>query len=347
VSRRLAYLISLVVALVLFAGCGSGGSSNGAGSPSGSGTSRSSGGGVGKLIITKPEGLVEYNIADASEKKLITPETPNTFVLDPALSADGTQLAYIVQPPPKVENNKYDAGSDVWVANRDGTGARQLLAHTVANQLIRFPRWLDAKTVLAVIQHIETANAQTNVVYTLERIDVTTGTHSEIMRNVLSFDVAPDGKKFAYAKIAPQLGETLNGANIDGSGDAVLVGLEQNLSPFNFPRYSPDGSKIAVASADQTGARAPVELVAAHPAGHASAAFDGLPEDIWTVDAAGGTAVRVANIKEDLPSLTWSGDGKHIYVVGSLALYDVNVTSGAVNQIGPGSFHAQIVWAPS
>ena len=61
---------------------------------------------------------------------------------------------------------------------------------------------------------------------------------------------------------------------------------------------------------------------------------------------AGGTPKRVADLKEDLPALTWSGDGKHLYVLGASALYDVNVASGAVTKLGPGSFHGQLVWAP-
>jgi hypothetical protein len=62
--------------------------------------------------------------------------------------------------------------------------------------------------------------------------------------------------------------------------------------------------------------------------------------------ATGGTPRRVADIKEDLPALTWSGDGKHIYVIGVNALYDVDLTSGAVDKIGPGSFHGQLIWTP-
>ena len=33
--------------------------------------------------------------------------------------------------------------------------------------------------------------------------------------------------------------------------------------------------------------------------------------------SAGGRPVRVADLKEDLPALTWGGDGKHLYVLGA------------------------------
>jgi hypothetical protein len=56
--------------------------------------------------------------------------------------------------------------------------------------------------------------------------------------------------------------------------------------------------------------------------------------------------VLVADLKEDVPALTWNGDGTHIYVLGSRALFDVNMENGAVDEIAPGAFHGQIDWAP-
>ena len=129
----------------------------------------------------------------------------------------------------------------------------------------------------------------------------------------------------------------------------TLIGASENLAPFNGPRYSPDGKKIAFSSADQTGARgASPEYVSVAPAGAAGGpVLDGLPEDIWAMDATGGRPVRVADLKEDLPALTWSGDGKHIYVVGSAGLYDVRIDTGAVDRLGEGTFHGQVVWIGS
>jgi len=33
-------------------------------------------------------------------------------------------------------------------------------------------------------------------------------------------------------------------------------------------------------------------------------------------------------------------------VLGASALYDVNLVNGAVAELGEGSFHGQLVWAP-
>ncbi|MDP9235828.1 MAG: hypothetical protein M3P30_00265 [Chloroflexota bacterium] len=339
-------------ALLLLGACGGGTSSAGITPATGTSTDRpatraagGSSGGSGFLIITEPDGLAQYDIKSGSLKPLITPSEPNAYMLDPAVSADNASIAYVVQPPPVVNGTKYDAGSDLWVANRDGSGQHAVFTHDTPNQLVRFPQWEDAGHILAVVQEIGTANGITSVTYTMERIDISNGQRSKLVENVLALGVSADGKRAVYAKLAPQTGETLNASDVGVSASTVLVGLDQNLSPFNSPRYSPDGKTIAFASADQTGARADIRYVSAAPASDGAAALDGLPEDIWTIDAAGGTAQRVAELKEDLPALAWSGDGKHLYVVGAAGLYDVNLTNGAKTRLGDGSFHAQIAWA--
>ena len=304
-------------------------------------------GGAGSLIITEPEGLSEYDIGSGTSKPLITPGNASTFLLYPAISADGTMLTYVVQPPPKIDGTKYDAGSDLWISNRDGTGQRAIYTHDTPNQVVAFPQWEDPGHVLAIVLEINRENGTTSVEYTLERVDVATGSRTKLFKDVLALGLSPDSKRAVYAQLAPQTGETLNVIDLAaGTPATVLVGLDQNLTPFNSPRFSPDGKLVAFASADQTGASAQFELVSAAGGVVDGPSLDGLPEDIWTVDAAGGTARRVADLKEDLPALTWSGDGKHIYVVGSAGLYDVNLQNGASTRLGDGSFHGQIVWVP-
>lgn len=307
----------------------------------------SGGSGPGSLIITVPEGLSEYSIKDGTSKPLIKPAGDSTFLLDPALSADARLLAYVVQPPPRVQGTKYDAGSDLWVANRNGSGQHAVFTHDTPNQAVRYPQWEDAGHILAIVMEIANSGGTTNVTYVLERIDAATGQRTRLLSDVLAFGLAPDGKHAVYAKLSPQTGETLNTIEIGAENEATLVGIDQNLSPFNSPRYSPDGTKIAFAAADQTGARANLQYVTVSGFGRdAGPPLDGLPEDIWTIAAAGGPPQRVADLKEDLPALAWGGGGKHIYVVGASGLYDVNLENGNSTRIGEGSFHAQIIWAP-
>ncbi len=358
----------LLVAVALAAACSSGGgasktpvasraagsSTPGAtGTPSGASAQSAIGGkpasGSGSLIIATLTGMVEYSIKNGTQKSLIKPDTDNTFILDPAISPDGKRLVYIVQPPPHIDDGKYDAGSDLWVANRNGSDPHVVFTHAQPNQLVRFPQWQDNDTILVVVQEIGLQNGVTTVSYNLERIPAAGGERTKVVKDVLAFGLSPDGSRVAYARLAPQTGETFDAVDVTGTNGVTLIGTDANLAPFNVPRYSPDGKKIAFSSADQTGARGPSpEYVSSAPLIEAAGpSLDGLPEDIWTIDAAGGKPVRVADLKEDLPALAWSGDGKHIYVVGSAGLYDVRVDTGAVDRLGEGTFHGQVVWAGS
>jgi len=338
--RRL-FIPVLAAIAVGIAACGGGSASPASGTRGPGGGTKSAA--AGALILTRQTGIAEIDLKSHDEKTLIKQPTSDTFLLDPAVSADGTMLAYIVQPPPKVQGTTYDAGSDLWIADRDGSNARVVFQHVNPNQLVRFPQWLDAGHLLAVVQEPKETEGTTSVTYVIERFDVATGQRTRVVENALTFGVSPDRTHLVYTRLDPGGGETLDTAAIDGSGTKTIVGPEQHLLPFNSPRYSPDGTQIAFTSADQTGVRAGITYVSA---GLRAPAPDGLPEDAWTVPAAGGTARRVADLKEDLPTLAWGGDGKHLYVLGTNGLSDVNLASGAVTRIADGSFHGEIAWAP-
>jgi Tol biopolymer transport system component len=353
VSRRLA-LFSILLLAFLVTACsgGEGGSST----PDAASPSRPSGsGGDGYLIITKPEGLVEYALEDGSERVIVEPQE-QAFILDPAVSPDGGRIAYVQQPPAQIIDGRYDAGSDLWVANRDGGDARAVFVHEIPSQLVRFPKWLDESHILAIVQEPEVRDGIATVIYALQRINIDTGDRETVREDVLDFTVHPDGTRIAFAQLDVSFGETLDAVDLDGADLVTLVGKDQNLAPFNSPRYAPDGSTVAFASADQTLAPVPPpppgtpptgRLVTSRPLGRSPGpALDGFPQDIWIVDAGGGPARRAADLKEDVPTLTWSGDGEHIYVLGAAALYDVDLTTGASTAIGPGVFHGQIAWAP-
>jgi Tol biopolymer transport system component len=294
---------------------------------------------------------VEFDIDSHKEQPLVTPDVEGTYLLDPTVSPNGQSIAYISQPPPKVMNGEYDSGADLWLASRDGSAPHIVFAHERPNQLLRFPQWLDDGHVLAVVQEPSVAGGTTSVDYVLESIDVGSRTRMRLFSNVLGFTVSPDRLHIAYSMLSKQAGEALMSSALDGSNAITLIGPEQNLAPFNSPRYSPDGSTIAFASADQTGARSDFRYVSLGAWGHArlgwaaSVEMDGLPEDIWTVSATGGTARRVADLKEDLPAVTWAHDVTHLYALGSGGLSEINVANGAVQRIGEGAFHGQIAWA--
>lgn len=334
--------VALIVAIaVLAASCG--------GASGGDPVSLGTGGGSGTLVFSRPDGIYDFNLESGETKPLIMAEEPNSYILDPAVSPDGARIAYVVQPPSKIIDNRYDAGSDLWIANRDGSGRTRLYEHQQLNALVRYPQWADDGHVVAIIQEFTFAESPngpliSNVDYTLQRVDVATGEREQLLEDALAFTLSPVGDRVAYARLDPQVGEVFESVALAGGEPRVLVAAEERLQPYNSPRYSPDGSSIAFASADQTAVRASDHLVSVQPV--RASALNGLPQDIWLVDAKGGKPRLLAELKEDLPALCWSDDGEHIYVLGADGLYDVNVASGAVARLGEGSFHGQLDWTP-
>jgi Tol biopolymer transport system component len=312
---------------------------------------------AGKLIYSRPDAIVELDVASGEMVELLRAETPTSFLLDPAVSDNNRQLAYVMQPPAQIIDGRYDAGTDLWVANRDGTGARMVYRHTQPNALVRFPRWTPDGDIVAIIQQIEEVDGIAQVAYTVQRLDPESGQLTKLLDDAYAIAVSPDGSRIAYAKPLADGNQRLEEAPLDGSSaPAVLVEPSENLLPFNSPVYSPDGASIAFASADQTAAREGGAMdrrmrgrehsLRRALGTAASPERNGLPEDIWLVSADSGRPRLLAELKEDLPSLTWSGDGEHIYVLGSAGLYEIDATSGAVTRIGEGAFHGQIDWAP-
>jgi Tol biopolymer transport system component len=333
---RLLFPFVLIAAVVIAAACDSG-SSDGGDTPR-----------EGALIMTRPDGVFEFSLETEELTQILQPADPSEFYLDVAASPDGSRIAYVVQPPAKIIDGLYDAGSDLWTMNRDGTGAAPLFLHEQPNQLVRYPQWFDANTIYAIIQEIDTSTGLTSVDYTVQKIDVATGARERVLDDALVYGLSPDGAEIAFARLDPQTGESLMVAPAAGGAPRTLLEPSQRLQPFNSPRYSPDGLTLAFASAEQpplpSGARQPL---APRSAGRLSAPpGDGLPQDIFVIDPAGGEAALLATLEEDFPSLAWDSAGAHIYVLGASGRSDVDVATGRDERIGEGAFHGSLAWVP-
>lgn len=315
--------------------------------------------GPGTLVLSRPDGIYEIDVATGVEKPIITTEIPNSFLFDPAVSPDGSMIAYIVQPPAVIVDGLYDAGSDLWIADRDGANPRLIHEHQEKNALVRYPQWVGDGHVAAIIQEITLIETElgptiTGVDYTVQSVDIETSERVRLLDDAIAYTLSPDGGRIIYARLDPLLGEIFESRELPDGQPVELVAKSENLQPFNSPRFSPDGQVIAFASAEQVATPVPTSgrLAMLRPLGAPLAAeeaaprADGLPQDIWLLDADGGKPRLLADLKEDLPSIAWSGNGEHLFVLGGNGLYDVTLESGAATRIGEGSFHGQVDWTP-
>ncbi len=246
--------------------------------------------GPGNLVFGQSDGIYEFSLSDNTQKLLFAPIGGNKITLrDPALSPDGKRVAYVYAfPLSPLPDHKFDASTDIWVANRDGSDAHGAYKHDTPNQLVLYPRWLDNQHLISVVRIAAEANANVSVpvTLTLERIDAATGERTKLLDNVTDFGLSPDRKRIAYTKIAPGVPDLLMIADIDPAtgaiiNEALLAGADQHLGPFMSPRFSPDGKTVAFGSPEQPAASAAQRYVTAAGARSADAAtLHGLPQDV-------------------------------------------------------------------
>ena len=298
-----------------------------------------------RLILNRPDGIVERDLASGDERLLIPP-LENTILVEPAVSRDGMQIAYIgLLGAVVVPGQPTDLGSDVYVAAADGSNPRMLLEHAVRGEQLHSPVWLPDGNLVIYSQRFENRM----IVVDIERVDVATGERTVIINNGFAPGPSPDGTEVVFIRPEPTLTVSLWTADIDGLSERRLV-RDSNLASFNDPRYSPDGRYVALGAAGQGDfASAPntaQAFVSLRGAGATTLAIDrmnGLPEDIWLIDMQTGDASRLADLDLDQPSVAWSGDGQRIFALGDKGLYYID-PAGGEQRIGEGQFHGQLDW---
>ncbi len=132
-----------------------------------------------RLILNRPDGIVELDLASGAERLLIPPPE-NTILVEPTVSRDGTQIAYVgLLGAVVVPGQPTDLGSDIYVAAADGSDPRMVLEHAVRGEQLHSPVWLPGGDLVIYSQRFENRM----IVVDIERVDVTTGERTVIINN--------------------------------------------------------------------------------------------------------------------------------------------------------------------
>ena len=84
-----------------------------------------------RLVITRNNSLDELSLKNKDERQLIAAPQDATLA-DPAVSPDGRRIAYTqLLTPIVVPGQNTDLGSDLYVANSDGTNQTLVVQHSV------------------------------------------------------------------------------------------------------------------------------------------------------------------------------------------------------------------------
>ena len=298
-----------------------------------------------RLILVRSEGIVELSLA-TGEENLLFANPDESLLIEPAVSPDGRQIAYVRELKPIVlPDQPAEFGHDLYVANADGSGARLVAEHEQQNDQIRAPAWLpDGQRMFVNTQRL----LERQFVTAIELLDLATGERVLVLEDASRPAVSGDGRLLAFVREDEDLHQALWIANSDGSDPRVLAGEEDGLASFGVPKFSPDGRFIAFGAAEDAHEVRRPPFVSRWGGGARRAeraSYNGSPMDIWIVELKGdGIPRKIADLELDAPSLAWSGDGLRLFVLAGSGLFAVDPEGGSTRVSGQGSFHGQLDW---
>jgi Tol biopolymer transport system component len=267
--------------------------------------------------------------------------------------------------------NERSSGADLYVANADGSEAHLFAERDAANTVLDTPYWAPSGRVYYTVRRVQNGRESQAIVRqteggqpetlvenaysptvtpdesTLVYLRTTRAGQSLMKKAIGQSDdgcellsdqvfqylsqprVSPDGKKVALGGSGDaNPGPSSCGAN---NGDKPAAGAPgpASLAAENSPLDQAGGSEQAVVAA-----LAPLlNLAQWLNVLPTTAEAHGLPADVYTLGLDGGGLQRVADIKDDDPTVAWSPDGTRLAIFGVAALYVVDSKGGPTQKL--------------
>ncbi len=224
--------------------------------------------------------------------------------VDPALSPDGSLVAYAAGPPSRMQ---------IYV--RQVGGGRTIALTADSGQGYRWPRWSPDGSRIAYqgdagIAVVPALGGQPRLVVRLAALSAESTTSA--FTRLAGFAWSPDGGRIAYST---GFGSDITVVPTEGGAATHITGVRD----VHSLAWSPDGTRIACVAEN------PVFVFGTVYFGNESAS------SIWEVPVKGGPAVRVTADQHLNVSPQWAPDGRHLFWVsdrgGSRDVYRVRLNA--------------------
>ncbi|MBV9174086.1 MAG: hypothetical protein JOZ81_28830 [Chloroflexi bacterium] len=292
----------------------------------------------GHIAWPKDGDLWTYDLATKQSQR-ITNLPSGAAVTGASWSPDGARVVYAQfwRRP-----NERQSGADLFVANADGSNPQVFAERDAPNTVLEAPEWSTSGRVTYTVRRVSNARESTSIVRQQEG-----GQPEVLVDNGLSPGMAPDESSLVYVRTT-QNGQQLMKKTIGQEGDGCALLSDQVFQYISLPRIAPDSTRVAFGGSGepnmdkQSGCGgdphsrpsaasefgSPVLALAAL-IGPDVAEAHGLPADIWSMNLDGSNMQRIADIKDDDPSVAWSPDGSRLAIFGVAALYVSDLKGGS------------------
>ncbi|HEY0581288.1 MAG TPA: hypothetical protein VGE94_03840 [Chloroflexota bacterium] len=291
----------------------------------------------GKIAWPKDGDLWVFDLASRQQTK-ITDLPQGAAVTGAAWAPDGQRLVFSQfwrRPGDR------SSGADLMVANADGSNAHLFAERDAANTVLEAPVWTATGQVYYTVRRVTNGREAQSIVRQAEG-----GEPQQVMDNAYSPAVSADESTLVYLRNT-RAGQAMFRKAMTETGDGCELLSDQVFQYLSLPRISPDGKRVALGGSGEPNlqpsgcggdprqkpaAAAALDVLAAW-LGPAVAEAHGLPADVYTLNLDGSALTRVADIKDDDPTVAWSPDGAKLAVFGVAALYVVDAKGGPTDKL--------------
>jgi Tol biopolymer transport system component len=305
-------------------------------------------GAQGRIVWPKDADLWIYDVAGKQQQK-ITSIPSSAAITGASWSPDGKRVVFSQFSR---RSNERASGADLFVSNADGSDARLFAERDVANTVLDAPQWAPSGRVYFTQRRVENGRQSLAVMRQTEG-----GQPETVVENGYNASISPDESTLVYIRDT-RTGQVLMKKTLSQGGDGCELLTDQVFQYLSQPRISPDGTRVALAGSGEPnmqtsgcggdnkakpgGATPLLNLVALFEPAVAYA--HGLPADMYTLALDGSGLTRVADIKDDDPTVTWSPDGARLAIFGIGALYMAEAKGGPATKLVEQGGYGSLDW---
>jgi Tol biopolymer transport system component len=305
-------------------------------------------GAQGRIVWPKDGDLWVYDLASKQQTK-ITNLSSGAAVTGATWSPDGQRVifAQFWRRP-----NERSSGADLMIANADGSDAHSFAERDAPNTVLETPEWGRSGRVYYTIRRVVNGRETQTIMRQTEGGDPET-----VQDNAYDPAVSADESTLIYVR-STKTGQEMLKKSMGESDDGCVLLSDQVFQYISLPRISPDGKRVVyggsgepnmgpsgcggdphssappAASGLDLGALLQPDVAEAH----------GLPADVWSMNLDGSDMKRIADIKDDDPTVAFAPDGLKLAIFGVASLFIVDANGGPVAKLTDQGGYGGLDW---